>query len=118
MRIQIKIPVSVISACFLLNVAAWAAEYPGFAKVENFDAITGGNVANLTAAAKYTNNQPDSIRFLTSLYYSRSPGADSAVQVMGAPKTPTRIWVRWPGGKTNIVDLAPNAREIEISNNE
>jgi hypothetical protein len=43
---------------------------------------------------------------------------DSAAQVMGAPETPTRIWVRWPGGKTAMVDLAPNTREIEISKSE
>lgn len=43
---------------------------------------------------------------------------DSAVQVMSAPETPTRIWVRWPGGKTITKDLAPNTREIEVSNNE
>jgi enediyne biosynthesis protein E4 len=43
---------------------------------------------------------------------------DSSVQVMGAPETPTRIWVRWPGGKTITKDLPPNNREIEVSNNE
>lgn len=43
---------------------------------------------------------------------------DSAVQVMGAPETPTRIWVRWPGGKTITKDLSPNTREIEVSNND
>jgi hypothetical protein len=43
---------------------------------------------------------------------------DSAVQVMGAPENPTRIWVRWPGGKTNVVDLSPTIREIEVSNKE
>jgi hypothetical protein len=43
---------------------------------------------------------------------------DSAVQVLGARETPTRIWVRWPGGKTVTKDLAPNTREIEVSANE
>jgi hypothetical protein len=43
---------------------------------------------------------------------------DSAVQVMGAQETPTRIWVRWPGGKITTKDLTPNTREIEVSNNE
>jgi len=43
---------------------------------------------------------------------------DSAVQVMGSPEPPTRIWVRWPGGKTVTKDLAPNTREIEVSSNE
>jgi hypothetical protein len=40
---------------------------------------------------------------------------DSAIQVMGAPETPTRIWVRWPGGKTLTKELSPNTREIEVS---
>lgn len=40
---------------------------------------------------------------------------DSAVQVLGTPETPTQIWVRWPGGKTVTVDLAPTTREIEVS---
>jgi hypothetical protein len=43
---------------------------------------------------------------------------DGAVQVLGAPETPTRIWVRWPGGKTVAKDLPPNTREIEVSINE
>jgi len=46
---------------------------------------------------------------------------DGAVQVMGAPATPTRIWVRWPGGKIltkDLKDLGQNNREIEVSNNE
>jgi hypothetical protein len=40
---------------------------------------------------------------------------DSAVQVMGTPETPTRIWVRWPGGKTVTTDVPLNTREIEVS---
>jgi len=40
---------------------------------------------------------------------------DSTVQVMGTPEPPTRIWVRWPGGKTVTADIAPNTREIEVS---
>lgn len=67
----------IVAAAVILNVAAWASEYPGFAKVENFDAINGGNIANLTGAAKYTANQPDSITFVDSLYYSRNPGVDN-----------------------------------------
>ncbi|MBI4325080.1 MAG: hypothetical protein HY674_07425 [Chloroflexi bacterium] len=39
---------------------------------------------------------------------------DSSVQVMGAPQTPSGIWVRWPGGKTSISDIPPGAREIEV----
>jgi hypothetical protein len=63
----------------LFNMAASAAdiEYPGYVKVENFDQIGGGSIADLTQAAKYINNQPDSISFLNSLYYSRTPGVDN-----------------------------------------
>ena len=43
---------------------------------------------------------------------------DGAVQVVGTPETPTRIWVRWPGGKTVTKDVAPNAREIKVSSHE
>jgi len=66
-----------ITAGLLISVAARAASYPGWVKVENFDGITGGNVADLKAAAKYTNNQPDSVTFINSLYYSRTPGAEN-----------------------------------------
>jgi hypothetical protein len=40
---------------------------------------------------------------------------DSAVQVMGAAQPASKIWVRWPGGKTVLKDLAPGAKEIEVS---
>ncbi len=40
---------------------------------------------------------------------------DSAVQVMATPEPPTRIWVRWPGGKTVTLDVPPKTREIEVS---
>jgi hypothetical protein len=43
---------------------------------------------------------------------------DGAVQVMGASQTPTRIWVRWPGGKTITKDFPLNTREIEVSEKE
>ena len=68
----------IIAAAVILNVAARAADvdYPGFAKVENFDGINGGDIASLRAATKYP-NQPDSITFVNSLYYSRNPGADN-----------------------------------------
>lgn len=68
-----------VAAATMLNVAAWAAdiEYPGFIKVENFDNIAGDPVENLLAAAKYTNNQPDSVTFLNSLYWARNPAQDN-----------------------------------------
>jgi hypothetical protein len=43
---------------------------------------------------------------------------DSALQVMGASETPTRIWVRWSGGKTTTRDLRGASREIEVSEKE
>ncbi|MEK7676900.1 MAG: VCBS repeat-containing protein [Verrucomicrobiota bacterium] len=39
---------------------------------------------------------------------------ESAVQVMGAPQPPSKIWVRWPGGKVTTSEIQPGAREIEI----
>jgi hypothetical protein len=39
---------------------------------------------------------------------------DSAVQVMGCPETPTKIWVRWPGGKTTTSPIPAGAREITV----
>jgi enediyne biosynthesis protein E4 len=43
---------------------------------------------------------------------------DSAVQVLGTPEPPTRIWVRWPGGKTVTKDIAPGTRKIEVSSKD
>jgi hypothetical protein len=40
---------------------------------------------------------------------------DSVVQVMGLPAEATGIWVRWPGGRAVTADLAPKAREVEVS---
>ena len=39
---------------------------------------------------------------------------DSVVQVMGTPETPSRIWVRWPGGKVTTSDVPSGAREIKV----
>jgi hypothetical protein len=39
---------------------------------------------------------------------------DSAVQVMGTPEPPTAVWVRWPGGKTQQVDVTPGALEAKV----
>ena len=75
-----KILPAIVSACILLpSAAAWAAqiEYPGYVKVENFDNIAGDAVGGLLTAAKYTNNLPDSVTFLNSLYWSRNPSADN-----------------------------------------
>jgi hypothetical protein len=39
---------------------------------------------------------------------------DSVVQVMGCPETPTRIWIRWPGGKTTTSPIPTDAKEITV----
>ena len=40
---------------------------------------------------------------------------DAATQVLATPVTAARLWVRWPGGQTNIFKLPPDAREISIT---
>ena len=39
---------------------------------------------------------------------------DSAVQVL-AGALPARVWTRWPGGRTNIVEVPAGAREMTIA---
>jgi hypothetical protein len=39
---------------------------------------------------------------------------DSAVQILGTPKAPTHVWVRWIGGKTTSTELPPGVREVTI----
>ena len=39
---------------------------------------------------------------------------DSTVQVLATPKSPTQIWVRWPGGKATTSPVPVDAREIII----
>ena len=40
---------------------------------------------------------------------------DSAVQVLATPRTPTSIWIRWPGGKEITVPLPADAGEIQVT---
>ena len=40
---------------------------------------------------------------------------DAAVQVLGTPEPPTALWVRWPGGTTNLFPLPAGAREVTVS---
>jgi enediyne biosynthesis protein E4 len=40
---------------------------------------------------------------------------NGAVQVLGASQDPTRLWVRWPGGRETTVPIAPGVREIVVS---
>jgi hypothetical protein len=39
---------------------------------------------------------------------------DSAVQVMSCPQIPTKIWIRWPGGKTTLSEIPSGAHEISV----
>jgi hypothetical protein len=64
------------AAGMLLSTAALADDYQGWVKVEIFEGVTGG-IAGLQSNAKFTNNQPDSVTFINSLYYSRTPAADN-----------------------------------------
>jgi hypothetical protein len=43
---------------------------------------------------------------------------DSAVQVMATPESPTAVWVRWPGGKTQEVQISPGVREITVAQDD
>jgi enediyne biosynthesis protein E4 len=40
---------------------------------------------------------------------------DSPVQVLSRLPEPLKLWVRWPGGKTTMVDIPAGASEIESS---
>jgi len=40
---------------------------------------------------------------------------DSVVQVMGTPETPTAVWVRWPGGREQQVNVPEGAAEVVIT---
>ncbi len=40
---------------------------------------------------------------------------DSLVQVMAAPAAAEQIWIRWPGDKTNLLDVPAGAKEIVIN---
>jgi hypothetical protein len=39
---------------------------------------------------------------------------DGAVQVLGVPGVATLVQVRWPGGKTTVSNILPNAKEITV----
>jgi len=70
---------------------------------------------------------PDGIGAALRLFFGRKAGPvreihagsgywsqDGAVQVLATPEPPTRIWVRWPGGKTATTEVPSNTREIEL----
>jgi hypothetical protein len=39
---------------------------------------------------------------------------DSAVQVLAAAEPITQLWVRWPGGRVETVEVPAAAREIGV----
>ncbi|MDQ3698711.1 MAG: FG-GAP-like repeat-containing protein [Gemmatimonadota bacterium] len=39
---------------------------------------------------------------------------NGAVQVMGRAGQPTALWIRWPGGREQLVQLAPGETEISV----
>jgi hypothetical protein len=39
---------------------------------------------------------------------------NGAIQVMGGPGSPTAVWVRWPGGREQVVPVQPRQRELTI----
>ena len=42
---------------------------------------------------------------------------DSVVQVLGCPEPPTKIWIRWPGGKVTESDVPKGAAKVTIDEN-
>ena len=42
---------------------------------------------------------------------------DSSVQVLGLRPGATQLWVRWPGGQTNVFDVPHGVGTIEVSTN-
>ena len=41
---------------------------------------------------------------------------DAATQVLATTESLTAIWLRWPGGATNIFEVTAGAREIIVGN--
>ena len=39
---------------------------------------------------------------------------NGAVQVLGRAREPTALWIRWPGGREQVVSLARGQREITV----
>src|ERR1043166_2041773 len=70
-----------------------------------------GNAAGVGAQVRlYFGEEKGPVREIHagSGYWSQ----DSAIVVMGAPTAPTQIWIRWPGGKTNLAAIPAGALEI------
>jgi len=39
------------------------------------------------------------------------------VQVLGGSEPPTKVWIRWPGGKTTTTPVPGGAHEITVATN-
>jgi hypothetical protein len=70
---------------------------------------------------------PDGIGAQMRLFFGEQPGPireihggsgywsqDSTVMVLGVPEPPSRLWIRWPGGKITSTPLSAQARNISI----
>jgi hypothetical protein len=70
---------------------------------------------------------PDGIGAQMRLFFGESAGPireihagsgywsqDSTVMVLSVPKSPTKIWIRWPGGKETSSPIPKAAKEISI----
>lgn len=71
----------------LFGMAASAADYPGWIKIEIYTPINGG-VAGVKERIR-TNNFPDLVTFVDRLYWSRSPAADNYGARLSGFITPT-----------------------------
>src|ERR1044071_6366653 len=73
-----------------------------------------GNPTGVGAIMRLKSAQrPGSVREIHagSGYWSQ----DSPVQVLARLPNPLQLWVRWPGGQTNLVEVPPAAMEVELS---
>ena len=90
-----------------------------------------GAKAGLRVRLHGPEGNPDGIGAAVRLFFGQKAGPvreihagsgywsqDGAVQVLGTPEPPTRIWVRWPGGKTVTREVGPNTREVELRSEE
>ncbi|MBI2948736.1 MAG: VCBS repeat-containing protein [Verrucomicrobia bacterium] len=74
-----------------------------------------GNLRGIGAAIRliYPDGRNGAVREIHagSGYWSQ----DSDVTVLGKAAEPVKLWVRWPGGKTTVMDVTAGAREIEVN---
>jgi hypothetical protein len=43
---------------------------------------------------------------------------NGAIQVFGLADTPTGVWVRWPGGRTETVPVPAGAKEVTVTSKQ